>query len=607
MRRFPLVIAIAALCGSPGCPEGEAIPGFRTGDALPHDDEDLGPEAGGDALHGDIEDRDVEGESSLPEGVAPDTAVPPDGPEPDAAVVPDATKPDAAPTDTPVVPDTATPETAQPDAATTETAQPDTIAPPDPGSCTPACDGRQCGPDGCGGQCGTCKPGRTCTEAGACVCTPHAMSACCSLGRCWFDGCGQVESAIEPCPYGCADDKCKTQCLPSCSGKQCGPDGCGGQCGTCKPGRTCTAAGACVCTPHVMSACCSLGRCWFDGCGQVESAIEPCPYGCADDKCKPPCTPSCGGKQCGPDGCGGQCGACTGGKTCSAAGQCVGCTPDCANRECGGDGCGGGCGTCPTGETCTAGQCIDPGTCTGLPQSWGPIGATATMSIPGTAAVYQARCFDYTGDGKGDNGLASLASLGGMGFDINALIQQGIDSGTLSMLFDFDGVKDFVNAPAFPLSGLRGRPSGGTWLLDPDSYDGNCTPLIGFQNATIKSKALAAGPGFFILVMPLGGGTMSFALDRARMSGTVTSGGAAGVALASGVIGGLLSQDALDAALSGAQGQCDGPNQPAFCQYLDFVPMFLQMDIDTDNDGVADSMAVCFEVTLSPATVSGYF
>ena len=53
--------------------------------------------------------------------------------------------------------------------------------------CTPKCDGKQCGPDGCGGKCGTCVEWEVCLDG---VC-------------------------------------CETQCKD----KDCGPDGCGGNCG----------------------------------------------------------------------------------------------------------------------------------------------------------------------------------------------------------------------------------------------------------------------------------------------------------------------------------------------------------------------------------------
>lgn len=68
-----------------------------------------------------------------------------------------------------------------------------TSAPP-----TPLCAGRSCGDDGCGGSCGTCAEGLTCT-AGACV-----------------------------------------ACTPSCEGKSCGDDGCGGSCGACRDGGAST-------------------------------------------------------------------------------------------------------------------------------------------------------------------------------------------------------------------------------------------------------------------------------------------------------------------------------------------------------------------------------
>jgi formylglycine-generating enzyme required for sulfatase activity len=59
------------------------------------------------------------------------------------------------------------------------------------------CEGKECGPDGCGGSCGTC-------------------------------GCGE-----ECYNY-------KNQCVfTACDGRECGGDGCGGSCGTCSVGEIC--------------------------------------------------------------------------------------------------------------------------------------------------------------------------------------------------------------------------------------------------------------------------------------------------------------------------------------------------------------------------------
>lgn len=77
-----------------------------------------------------------------------------------------------------------------------------------PGPCKAACEGRVCGPDGCGGSCGSCfKPFQCDLEVGQCY---------------------------DP-----------DNCSPKCEGKQCGPDYCGGTCGACAAGVECNAQGTC--------------------------------------------------------------------------------------------------------------------------------------------------------------------------------------------------------------------------------------------------------------------------------------------------------------------------------------------------------------------------
>jgi len=46
----------------------------------------------------------------------------------------------------------------------------------DPG-CQPACAGKQCGPDGCDGECGTCSATEACTSSGLCVGSPPGPAA----------------------------------------------------------------------------------------------------------------------------------------------------------------------------------------------------------------------------------------------------------------------------------------------------------------------------------------------------------------------------------------------------------------------------------------------
>lgn len=101
-----------------------------------------------------------------------------------------------------------------------------------PEVCQPACDGKECGDDGCGGACGTCSGGLTC-EQGTCF------------------------------PLGCT---------PNCYDKACGPDGCGGSCGVCSDGLECNDTGyGMQCTNACEPGGCSEGLfCLFGLCAERE-------------------------------------------------------------------------------------------------------------------------------------------------------------------------------------------------------------------------------------------------------------------------------------------------------------------------------------------------
>jgi hypothetical protein len=186
--------------------------------------------------------------------------------------------------------------------------------------CTPNCSGKNCGSDGCGGNCGTCSPGFSCSYSGNCT-----------------------ESSI---------------CTPNCTNKQCGDNGCGGSCGTCSGYQICGAQGLCVnpscndnniCEPNLGENCavCPMSDCV---CSDID---QTCDYTAM--KCIPrfECIAQCNGRICGAtNGCGGSCGSCFPGQVCMADGKSC-CTPDCTlpggkKNECGGDGCGGICGNCAT-------------------------------------------------------------------------------------------------------------------------------------------------------------------------------------------------------------------------------------------------------------------
>ena len=220
--------------------------------------------------------------------------------------------------------------------------------------CKGNCSGKTCGPDGCGGSCGTCPAGTYCEEF-KCkeICVPQCFGM-----ECGADGCGGVCGSCGP-GFVCTDGSC--ECIPDCAGKVCGSDGCGGSCGSCA--NPCTGDpddpslclnGAC------MDVCCPLcggKECGSDGCG---GACGFCPDGsqCENGKCIGVCLPDCFGKQCGPDGCDGSCGSCAEGFFCNMAGHCQPlCVPQCQGKDCGANGCGGACGICSSVEYCDFGVC----------------------------------------------------------------------------------------------------------------------------------------------------------------------------------------------------------------------------------------------------------
>jgi len=237
-------------------------------------------------------------------------------------------------------------------------------------TCTPKCDGRSCGDDGCGDTCGAC--------AGVCqkgVCYPTDGCAADKLtGSAGCPGCACEACVCAYDDYCCAgewDGVCQGECLTVCQG--CGAlDLCGD--GACLGAETCAScAGDCACPGGFQ--CSAVGECYVPDCAGRECGDDgeggscgTCDEGtaCSDDGlCV--CAPTCDERECGDDGCGGSCGECINDCTgqvdpsfCEGEqGICLhACCRICDGRECGDDGCGGSCGSCGEGETCEAGQCV---------------------------------------------------------------------------------------------------------------------------------------------------------------------------------------------------------------------------------------------------------
>jgi hypothetical protein len=91
--------------------------------------------------------------------------------------------------------------------------------------CEASCDGKECGDDGCGGDCGACSGSFSCTD-----------------GTC-------------------------TACQPACTSKECGSDGCGGSCGTCEGDDLCNFG---QCEPPPLANCLDLAPCVMAACAETD-------------------------------------------------------------------------------------------------------------------------------------------------------------------------------------------------------------------------------------------------------------------------------------------------------------------------------------------------
>jgi hypothetical protein len=247
-------------------------------------------------------------------------------------------------------------------------------------ACQPQCaPDWECGEDGngCGQACAACPEGSVCLEHLCCV--PD-----CKDKQCGEDGCGGNCGACGGAPLAqCVAGQC--QCVPDCTGKLCGDDGCLGSCGGCDDDLFCT-LDVCIdgmCDSTLLVDYCMLEVLQKTACAEAGALnpLNPC-EACQPDEaieewtmlldgtaCGPGAkclagmccngAANCLGKECGTDACGGDCGLCKAGTSCSS-GQCVDdlCTPDCAGKECGDDNCGGSCGSCDDGLFCTSDGCM---------------------------------------------------------------------------------------------------------------------------------------------------------------------------------------------------------------------------------------------------------
>ena len=86
--------------------------------------------------------------------------------------------------------------------------------------CPIHCDGKECGDDGCGGSCGECLPGKTCSS-GLCT-TTEGQGDCIDIGDCVSENSCSGQSCIDECvSLGSSESQTQYNSLLTCMDDEC--------------------------------------------------------------------------------------------------------------------------------------------------------------------------------------------------------------------------------------------------------------------------------------------------------------------------------------------------------------------------------------------------
>lgn len=519
-------------------------------------------------------------------------------------------------------------------------------------SCKAVCQGVECGVLGsC--DCGACPAGFSCSVDNVCV-SEAETSGCESLCKALGMACGMTRNGCNcgSCPAfaDCVDGVCVErkadvesdfyypshedvkdvaeidECWEVCeeAGYECGEIyGC--WCGQCDYGYECN-LGQCIPLSDPCQQACAQKEC---------GTVDGCECGtCGDglicnenNECEPaPCQPICQDPvtgepwECGDDSCGSTCGFCL-------YGECIGhvciCTPACAGKQCGPDGCGGSCGVCPDTQVCgwdsqchgscdlddiVFSQTVQKVTTLAVGKGGHPGEALDVDKDPATCAPKGNCEFGL------DNQMSSLFNLLGQVVDVDKQFKDALNSGEITMLLefvlpDFTGkpfvVNAFLGEPVKPKSTCNFQTSFCEYYVMTESIDvPNCKPFISFDNAKIVDGVLyGGGPGYQLLVkLPLMPGIpFKVELHHAQIFGTILS-GETGVDSMTGVLAGALVKQKLLDAIDTLPSQGLPVSKELIKNLLDVT---LQLDQDTDGDGIFDATSVGFKFSSIAGKIVG--
>ncbi len=342
--------------------------------------------------------------------------------------------------------------------------------------------------------------------------------------------------------------------------------------------------------------------------------------------------------------------------TCTASGATASCTYAETTAACG------------TDKVCAAGACVDTGDACdyNFGDRVSYVTEIKVVNAPVGAATANDCCFDFTDDGKDDNALGNLLNnqlvLGF--FNVNTTLAEQIADGGLVLLLETLNVTNITASTGVTVNGFYGADGDAdtannatgqsSFVVNPSSFaTGTMQPIIAFTDASIASSTLSAGPSIFRLSIPLLGASLDLAINGTRFESSVAQGplGAdKGLAMGGtdgGKLGGYVAMRDLAAAFNtylnaectcvskknaaldyveintGATSEtlninikdgeaCTGEGEDTCKQAGDGLGDFgailgglLSPDIDSNEDGVKESLSIGVRLKATSATISG--
>jgi len=290
------------------------------------------------------------------------------------------------------------------------------------------------------------------------------------------------------------------------------------------------------------------------------------------------------------------------------------CEPQCEGKQCGPDGCGGSCGTCSTLNCPNLFFYPTVQKVVGLAMgSGGHAGEALDIDDDPDTCSPAGDC-----EGGYNNQLSGLVNQLTAFVSPDDELTKALEDGQIVLLLELAGLA--MDGTEFPINMYLGEPEAEKEVCDwqaekceylvlPESFDpDSCAPMVSFTNATVTGggKMVAGGSGYFIVLsIPIAEGVaLSITASMARIEGDLSGEGET-MTIDNGLIGGAVRKDQLMAAVDAIPPETMEELPVSQDMIKNLLDMFVQPDVDTDDDGELDAASVGIKFSTIAGTITG--